>query len=166
CRLLGRRGLLLTKYQCHLPRPLPSFVRHVEFAPFQQLLPHCAALVHHGGVGTVAKALATGTPQLVLPFAFDQADNAVRIQRMGVGDLLKPRQRTGANIARALTRLMAPAVQARCCEVAAGFGNKDALDNAAGWLEDLAHRGLGSPSLGVLRAWDKNGDSFGVRSPD
>jgi rhamnosyltransferase subunit B len=144
CRLLGMRGLLLTKYQCHLPVPLPSFVRHCEFAPFQQLLPLCAALVHHGGVGTVAKALAAGTPQLVIPFAFDQADNAVRVQRLGVGDWLKPRQRSGAQIAKTISRLMTPPVRARCREVAARLGSDDALESAAQWLEELAHRGLGS----------------------
>jgi UDP:flavonoid glycosyltransferase YjiC (YdhE family) len=144
CQLLGKRGLLLTKYRGHLPVPLPSSVRHVEFAPFQQLLPLCAAVVHHGGVGTVAKALAAGTPQLILPFAFDQADNAVRVKQMGVGDWLKPHQRSGVRIARALTPLLTPAVRARCCATAARFGNEDALENAAQWLEELAHRGLGA----------------------
>src|SRR5262249_56061237 len=114
CRLRGRRGLLLPKCRGHLPAPLPPFVRHCEFAPFRQLLPLCAALVHHGGVGTVAKALAAGTPQLVLPFAFDQADNAARVQRLGVGDWLKPRQRSGAQIAKTLSRLMTPPLRAPC----------------------------------------------------
>jgi rhamnosyltransferase subunit B len=144
CSLLGKRGLLLTKYRGHLPEPLPSSVRHVEYAPFKQLLPLCAAVVHHGGVGTVAKALAAGTPQLILPFAFDQADNAVRIQQMGVGDWLKPRQRSGTQIAKALNRLMVPATQVRCRAVAARLGSEDALENAAQWLEELAHRRLGS----------------------
>jgi rhamnosyltransferase subunit B len=144
CRLLGTRGLLLTKYQGHLPVPLPPFVRHCEFAPFQQLLPLCAAVVHHGGVGTVARALAAGTPQLILPFAFDQADNATRIKRLGVGGWLKPGRRSGAQMAKALTRLMTPATRGRCCAIAARFGNDDALENAAQWLEELAHRGLSS----------------------
>ena len=37
---------------------------YVPFAPFRQLFPRCAAVVHHGGVGTVAKALAAGVPVL------------------------------------------------------------------------------------------------------
>ena len=36
------------------------------------LLPHCAALLHHGGSGTVAAALRCGVPQLVCPLHFDQ----------------------------------------------------------------------------------------------
>jgi Glycosyltransferase family 28 C-terminal domain len=37
-----------------------------------ELLPRCALLISHGGAGTVAAALQTGTPQLVCPFHFDQ----------------------------------------------------------------------------------------------
>lgn len=36
------------------------------------LLPHCAALVHHGGAGTAAAALRCGTQQLICPLHFDQ----------------------------------------------------------------------------------------------
>jgi rhamnosyltransferase subunit B len=49
------------------------------------LLPQVAALVHHGGIGTTAAALAAGIPQLIAPFAFDQFDNAARTVRLGVG---------------------------------------------------------------------------------
>ncbi len=56
CRLLGVRGLFLTKYTRQLPSALPPYIRHCTFAPFQELFPHCAAVVHHGGVGTTARA--------------------------------------------------------------------------------------------------------------
>ena len=100
CRLLGVRGLFLTKYTRQLPSALPPFVLHCPFAPFQELFPRCAAVVHHGGVGTTARALAAGTPQLALPLAYDQADNAVRVKNLGVGDWLNVRHRSGGHIAR------------------------------------------------------------------
>ena len=78
CGLLRERGLLLTKYPHQIPADLPPGVRHVAFAPFRQLLPRCAAIVHHGGIGTTAAALTAATPQLVLPLAWDQPDNARR----------------------------------------------------------------------------------------
>ncbi len=99
CRLLGVRGLFLTKYTRQLPSALPSYIRHCTFAPFQELFPHCAAVVHHGGVGTTARALAAGTPQLALPLAYDQADNAVRVKNLGVGDWLNVRHRSGGHLA-------------------------------------------------------------------
>src|SRR5436305_6257835 len=85
CEGTGARGLLLTRYPGRLPARLPPSVRHVPFAPFRRLLPLCRAVVHHGGVGTTAAALAAGTPQLVLPLAWDQPDNAAPVRRLGCG---------------------------------------------------------------------------------
>lgn len=106
CRRLDWRAVLLTSFRSQLPAVLPAYARHVEYAPFQELFPLCAAVVHHGGIGTVAKALATGTPQLILPFAFDQMDNALRVKRLGAGDWLKPRQRDADRVAAALAGLV------------------------------------------------------------
>lgn len=144
CQILGSRGLLLTRYPAQLPSPLPASILHATFAPFLQLLPHCAAVVHHGGVGTVAKALATATPQLVLPLGWDQPDNAMRVRRLGVGDWLPPRRRTGAHLAAALRTVMTPATRDRCRAVAARFENGDALDTAADWIVELARSRSGS----------------------
>jgi rhamnosyltransferase subunit B len=78
-------------------------VRHVAFAPFHELLPLCASVVHHDGIGTTARALAAGTPQLVLPLAWDQPDNAARVRRLGAGSSLGARHRSAARLAEALT---------------------------------------------------------------
>jgi UDP:flavonoid glycosyltransferase YjiC (YdhE family) len=84
CRRLKRRGLLLSRRREHIPPNLPPGVMHVEYAPFSELLPRCAALVHHGGIGTASQAMAAGIPQLVTPMAHDQPDNAERLERLGV----------------------------------------------------------------------------------
>ena len=84
CEALQRRALLITPYRAQLPAALPPSMRHVDYAPFARLLPRLAALVHHGGIGTSARALAAGRPQLVVPFAHDQFDNAARLVRQGV----------------------------------------------------------------------------------
>jgi len=54
------------------------------------LLPRCAALLHHGGAGTVAAALRCGTPQLVCPLHFDQQQWAERVVWLGCGARLEP----------------------------------------------------------------------------
>src|SRR4029077_17247403 len=90
CERLGARGILLTGFSDQLPAPLPRLVHHCPYASFQKLFPRCAAVVHHGGVGTTAQALAAGVPQLVLPLAWDQPDNAARVKGLGVGDRLSP----------------------------------------------------------------------------
>ncbi|MCB1226318.1 MAG: glycosyltransferase family 1 protein [Verrucomicrobiales bacterium] len=84
---LGRAGLLLTREPDQLLQPLPPEMLAVTYAPFSQLLPRCAAMVHHGGIGTLSQALAAGVPQLVVPMAHDQPDNARRLERLGVGFL-------------------------------------------------------------------------------
>jgi len=103
---LQRRGLLLTKYPGHLPARLPAGVRHFSFVPFSQLLPRAAALVHHGGVGSCAQGLATGLPQLLMPMAFDQFDNAERLRRLGVASMVRPQHFRGLAVARKLDALL------------------------------------------------------------
>ena len=138
CELLGARGILLTKYADLVPDGLPSSIRHFRFAPFRQLLPHCGALVHHGGIGTTSAALEAACPQLVLPLAWDQPDNAARVTRLGVGTSLGTRQRTSGHIARALTRLMQPEVRARCRIVAGKCKEESGLEVAANYVERAA----------------------------
>ncbi len=118
CSRLGRRTLLLTPYAEQLPpRPEPAQL-HVPHAPFSALLPRCAALVHHGGIGTCAQGLAAGIPQLVMPLAFDQHDNAARLERLGVGRWIPPRRFTAGRAAAALGDLLEQAATAAACRQA------------------------------------------------
>ena len=61
---------------------------HCAYADLDALLPECTAIVHGGGVGTVAAAVTHATPQLVCPSAFDQYDNGQRVARRGVGEVM------------------------------------------------------------------------------
>jgi rhamnosyltransferase subunit B len=121
-----------------LPARLPPGVRPVAFAPFRQLLPLCGVLVHHGGVGTTAAALEAGCPQLVLPLAWDQLDNAARVVGLRVGVTIGPRHRSAGHVSRALARLLAPDFGERCRAVARRVVTKNGLEVAAGWVEELA----------------------------
>jgi UDP:flavonoid glycosyltransferase YjiC (YdhE family) len=138
CHAFGARGLLLTKYPDVIPTPLPPRVRYCAFAPFRQLLPLCGAVVHHGGIGTTAAALQVGCPQLVLPLAWDQPDNAARVTRLGAGLTLGSRNRSSGHVSRALAQLMVSEVSDRCRVIARRAAGEDGLELAAGWVEDLA----------------------------
>jgi len=85
CRAGGWRAILLSQFAEQLPPHLHENVRAFNYIPFSAVLRRAAALVHHGGIGTTAQALAAGVPQLLVPFAHDQPDNAVRVRRLGVG---------------------------------------------------------------------------------
>jgi UDP:flavonoid glycosyltransferase YjiC (YdhE family) len=106
CRKIGRRGILLTRHDEQLPTELPPHMIHADYAPFSELLPHCAALVHHGGIGTTAQGLACGVPQVVMPMAHDQPDNAARLTRLGVGAAIAPHRFNADTVAQALQSLL------------------------------------------------------------
>jgi UDP:flavonoid glycosyltransferase YjiC (YdhE family) len=95
-------------------------------------------VVHHGGVGTTAQALAAGIPQLILPMAWDQPDNARRVKRLEAGQWLLPNS-SAVRIAGALAGLLMPETRSRCRGIAARFGTGDPYEIAAQWIEQLAH---------------------------
>ena len=139
CRRLGRRGLLLTPHPEQVPSPLPAGVRHAAYVPFSALLPRVAALVHHGGIGTLAQGLAAGRPHLVMPMGFDQFDNAARLVRLGVGRVLRPRRFTGPAVARELAALLdSDAVAERCAAVARRFEGIDPVARTCDLIEQFA----------------------------
>jgi UDP:flavonoid glycosyltransferase YjiC (YdhE family) len=140
CTRMNRRGLLLTRHVEQIPTSLPSHVMHAPYAPFSQLLPRAAALVHHGGIGTTAQGLSAGIPQLMMPMGFDQPDNLQRIQRLGVGDGLAPAKFTGRAVAEKLDALLCcPAVAAASKDVAMRFkSDPDPLAETIRRIEELS----------------------------
>jgi len=138
CQRLRRRGMLLTKYPDQLPKNLPSGVQHFSFVPFSQLLPRAAALVHHGGIGTSAQALAAGVPQVVMPMAYDQLDNAHRLKRLGVAQFIRRSKFRGPRLAQTLEKLLSSdATQESCQHWAAQLHGEAALTKACKQLENL-----------------------------
>ena len=53
--------------------------------PQQQVMPHAAAMVCHGGAGSVLTGLTWGVPMAILPIFGDQPDNASRVTALGAG---------------------------------------------------------------------------------
>jgi UDP:flavonoid glycosyltransferase YjiC (YdhE family) len=139
CRLLGRRGLLLTRFPEQVPADLPDGVRHFAYVPFSQVLPRAAALVHHGGIGTTAQALAAGVPHLVMPMAHDQPDNAARVCRLGVAMTLRRKDFRGPIVAQALEQLLgSKEVATNCRTIATRLKGSRAIEQTCGAIEELA----------------------------
>jgi UDP:flavonoid glycosyltransferase YjiC (YdhE family) len=138
CTRLGQRGLLMTPCRELIPSVLPKGIRHVRYAPFGELLPRAAAIVHHGGIGTTARALAAGIPQLIIPRIFDQHDNAKRLQRLGVGDSISPRVFRGPVVAERLDRLLTSSQTRDACRGADKCRNEDALRETCDLVEQLS----------------------------
>ncbi|BDT60400.1 rhamnosyltransferase subunit B [Massilia varians] len=123
CARRGLRAILLTPHREQLPAHLPTPVLWQDYVPLRALLPHVAALVHHGGIGTTAEALRAGTPQLVVPLAHDQFDNAARVGRLGAGASLRAARLTAPRLAQRLAEVVGnKAVEAACRALSARCG--------------------------------------------
>ena len=112
CKRLGRRGLLLTSRS---PGALPDGVRWASYVPFSRLLPRCALLVSHGGIGTISQGIAAGIPQVVAALAFDQFDNGSRLEDLGVGTLLPMTRFRVKTAVPVLNRMLGDASVAAAC---------------------------------------------------
>ncbi len=136
CRRLKRRGLLLARHSSSIPKSLPETVRHFEYVPLSAVLPRACAIVHHGGVGTTALALAAGVPQLAVPLFDDQPDNAARVQRLGAGFRLTPRAYRAGLASRRLQDLLdSQDVAATCRSLAARMQGPNPLAEACRLIE-------------------------------
>jgi UDP:flavonoid glycosyltransferase YjiC (YdhE family) len=69
---------------------LPGNARVESYIPQATLLPHCSAVLHHAGAGTMFGAFAHGLPQVALPQAADNFVNADLLGRVGAGRVLRP----------------------------------------------------------------------------
>jgi UDP:flavonoid glycosyltransferase YjiC (YdhE family) len=81
-------------------------VRIEQYVPQRHLLDRVEVVVSHAGAGTAFAAAARGIPQLFLPLAADQWDNADALTAAGVGLTLEPDDRDRASILHAIVRLL------------------------------------------------------------
>jgi len=77
-----------------------------DYAPHSELFPRAGAIIHHGGVGSTGRALMSGKPQLITPFHGDQFDNARRVRRLGVGEILPIKKFNAAKAEKLLLNLL------------------------------------------------------------
>ncbi len=109
-----------------------------DYAPFSELFPRAAAIVHHGGIGTTGLAMRSGRPMLVMPCAWDQPDNAERAARLGVARTIPRRRYTAARAAAELRRLLDdPAYARRASEVGEQVRQEDGVRVACDALSEV-----------------------------
>jgi UDP:flavonoid glycosyltransferase YjiC (YdhE family) len=136
-RAVGARTLVIGATPAVLPDPLPPDVCALPFAPFSAIYPRCAAVVHHGGIGTAAQALRAGVPQLVVPWGLDQFWTAEQVQRIGAGRMLPHRHYTAARAAVLLRELLqSPDVRPCCTAIARKLGAEDGVGMLCDMVQD------------------------------
>lgn len=141
CERLGRRGILLTQFSDQVPPALPSHVRSFPFLPLSALLPRSAAIVHQGGIGTIALALASGVPQLAVPMAMDQLANAERLQKLGAGMVMGTEKYRADVVAAQIEALLnSDDIRSSCRQAAAQFTHARPVDDATDLIESVSRK--------------------------
>ncbi|MDQ5822900.1 MAG: glycosyltransferase [Chloroflexota bacterium] len=90
---VGRRGVLLLDSGTMVGQDLPDWVYPLDEAPHDWLFPRMAAIMHHGGIGTIAAALRAGVPSFGVPNVYDQPFWSRRLGKVGAGPTPIPPER-------------------------------------------------------------------------
>lgn len=77
--------LIISKAWADLPENNTPDILYFDEMPFDLLFPRLAAIIYHGGSGTMASAARAGIPQVAFPFMADQLDNRKQIVKLGIG---------------------------------------------------------------------------------
>jgi UDP:flavonoid glycosyltransferase YjiC (YdhE family) len=126
-----------------------------SFVPQATVLAHSAAVVCHGGRGTVYAALSTGVPLCLLPLSADQPAVAKRCEQIGVGvvcatgefelgverrPVLDPSQFNPHALQQAVLALLEDArYRQRARQMQAEISELPPTERAAIWIEELTH---------------------------
>ncbi len=131
CQQLGKRAMLISPSQEHISKSLPAGIAHFSYVPFGALLPHLAAFVHHGGIGSLSQTMAAGIPQLIRPMFGDQYDNSKRATDLGIAKEVLPKDYTPENVAKALAELVDnPVYKQNALRYAAMLEKENGIRNA------------------------------------
>lgn len=142
-RHLGCRAVFLTMKPEQVPQDLPGSIFVAFYAPFSQLLPRSAAMVHHGGIGTTSQCLAAGVPQIIVFMALDQPDNAARVERLGVGMSISSKNLTAGRLLPMVRHCLTDkGIQSRVSHHASLVKQRQPVTALLSWVENAIGRGL------------------------
>jgi UDP:flavonoid glycosyltransferase YjiC (YdhE family) len=134
---LGRRAILITG---SLPSGHSDALEHVkvfQYLPYSEVFPKASVIVHTGGIGTMAQALAAGRPMLVTPAAFDQPDNAHRAERLGIARVVPFQRVTSKKLMNHIVQLF---TDRQYHERAVGVGERLRGENGEKRASDLLEK--------------------------
>ncbi len=117
-RRAGARAILATGWGGLDARDLPPEVFVIDAAPHDWLFTRVAAVVHHGGPGTAAAAIAAGRPQIICPFMADQPFWGDRMHRLGIAPAPTPQSDlTSRGLAEAIQNVARDALMSERAEI-------------------------------------------------
>jgi UDP:flavonoid glycosyltransferase YjiC (YdhE family) len=111
--------------------PVPANVQVERWIPQREVMPHAAAMVCHGGSGTVTMGLAAGVPMAVVPLFADQPYNAERVAAIAAGIAIDGGPQGVARLGDAVSKLLVdPAYRANAERVADEMRSLPSVDTA------------------------------------
>ena len=117
---------------------IPSSVHVERYWPQRDVMPHAAAMIAHGGLGTTLLGLSSGVPMVLLPLFADQPHNADRVAELGAAIVLHGGLATVGELPEALERLLAEEVfRTRAGGVADEISRLPLVAHAVPALEEL-----------------------------
>lgn len=113
-------------------------VKMFPYLPYSGIFPDASVIVHPGGIGTMAQAMAAGRPMLVTPVAFDQPDNARRAEGLGIARTVPFRRITPKILMRSIVELRShPRYRERAARVGARVRDENGAGRACDLLEKI-----------------------------
>jgi rhamnosyltransferase subunit B len=140
--LAQRAVLLIGADDRNVPkRKLPDTICVTRYAPYSKIFSRASVLIHQGGIGTVAQALRAGRPMLIMPYSHDQPDNARRVRRLGIAEVLTRKNYKAKPAAQLIWQLLSDnAYQVRATSIAAQIAAERGTETACDALELLLPR--------------------------
>jgi len=133
--LAGEPVHVVATFPAGIPQDLPETANATvcQFVPHGLLLDRACCAITHGGMGTTVKALDSGVPVCVVPFARDQAEVARRVEVAQCGVRLPAERLTAPRLRDAVRKAMRMTAGAR--RVAAGFAATGGVRRGADLIE-------------------------------
>ncbi len=123
--------------ESHLPPEVDrDLVMFAGFMPQDWLFSHAAAVITHGGIGTIARALRNSCPMLLEPYTYEQCFNAHKVLSWGVGAAMFPTNLTAVGIASVLEKkVLTEHCQQRAQEIKVKIDSESGIDKAYNLIE-------------------------------
>jgi len=133
----GFRAILLGMRRANA---LPSTVYATDYLPYSLVMPRCSAIVHQGGIGTISQALRAGRPMVIVPWAYDQPDNAERARKLGVSRTLARSRYNAERVGRELRAVLDERQDygQRAAALAGRISAEDGVASACDVIEQMA----------------------------
>lgn len=138
-RIAGVRAVIVGGQERATTVSLDKRILYIDDVPFDWLFHRVAAIVHHGGSGTIGLAAASGRPQVVCPAVYSQPFNARRMHSLGVAPRPQnQRNLTSRGLAQAIERSVTEkSLHEHAIELSQKINSEDGLAESVRILETI-----------------------------